>query len=166
MEGEENFDCTLNAKEEADFLAGFIFGFTGHDQKAYLESCYHDTPQFETDICNAVNDFSTKDNQKVIEGVQTILKDLPQLKGFMDACPNAAGDWAAISNWFKFWKGQGEMKVYSTAYKNLVANMGTVKEEASKISADYTSGDFYGAANEAATIAKLALPVQAAEFLQ
>jgi hypothetical protein len=53
----------------ADMLAGFVAGFTGNDHKAYFETCMKDSDAFEMDICNAVNDFRTKDNQKVIEGL-------------------------------------------------------------------------------------------------
>jgi hypothetical protein len=75
-------------------------------------------------------------------------------------------DFDVVANWFKFWKSQGEMKVYQTAYKNIVGNMSTLKADADKISNEYTSGDFYATADTAAEIAKLALPVQAAELLQ
>jgi len=27
-------------------------------------------------------------------------------------CPNDQADFTPSENWFKFWKGQGEMKVY------------------------------------------------------
>ena len=31
----------------ADFVAGFIQGFTEHDDKADLEKCFADSPEFE-----------------------------------------------------------------------------------------------------------------------
>lgn len=31
---------SLNTVEIADFLAGFMAGFTGHDDKAYMETCF------------------------------------------------------------------------------------------------------------------------------
>merc|ERR1711982_262947 len=119
-----------------------------------------DTDAFRADICAAVNDFATKDIQKV-------LADLPQISAAVSKCPaDAQADFAVIANWYKFWRGQGEMKVYQTAYKNIVGNMSTLKADADKISNEYTSGDFYAPADTAAEIAKLALPVQAAELLQ
>merc|ERR1712151_1315133 len=151
--------ATLNSKADADFLAGFIANFTGNDHKDYLETCFKDTDQFRTDICSAVSDFATKDNQQVLEGIVTILHDLPQLHTAMDACPDAAADFAVVANWFKYWKGQGEMKVYSTAYKNIVGNMDHIKEDATKISGDFSSQNFYQAAWDSADIAKTALPV-------
>ena len=65
----ETIDCGLNQIVIADFLAGFIHGFTGNDHKAYFETCLIDTPQFEADMCDAVNKFATKDNQQVIQAV-------------------------------------------------------------------------------------------------
>lgn len=38
------FDCGLDSKKDADFLAGFIYGFTGNDHKEYMEGCFKDTP--------------------------------------------------------------------------------------------------------------------------
>jgi hypothetical protein len=31
---------SLNTVEIADFLAGFMAGFTGHDDKTYMETCF------------------------------------------------------------------------------------------------------------------------------
>jgi len=82
----------------------------------------------------------TKDNQKVLEGVKKILSDLPELNGWMlTGCPNAKADIDAMDNWFKYWKAQGEMKVYSTAYKNVVGNMSTIKDDSSKLETAYDS---------------------------
>ena len=58
-------DClaVMNTTTTADFLAGFVYGFTGNDHKAYLETCFQDDAEFENDICEVAYDFSTKDNQ-------------------------------------------------------------------------------------------------------
>lgn len=159
-------DCGLNQTKIADFMSGFIMGFTGNDHKAYFETCMIDTPQFEADMCTAVNDFATKDNQQVIQGVQLVLSDMPELNGFLAGCPDAAADIAVTADWFKYWKSQGEMKVYSTAYKNVVGQMETIKTDVDALSTDYDAGDYFGTANMAASIAKIALPVPASEFLQ
>ena len=156
----------LNTVEVADFLAGFVHGFTGKDHKDYFETCIKDTDSFEKDICDAVADFATKDNQKVLAGVKKVLKDMPDLKGFLDGCPDAKDDIEVTENWFKYWKGQGEMKVYSTIYKNVVANMSTIKKDADTMEDDFDKKDFYGTADMAASVAKIALPVQSMESLQ
>jgi len=55
-------DFTLNTVETADFLAGFIKGFTGNDHKAEMETCFKDTDAFEMDVCAVVKALETKDN--------------------------------------------------------------------------------------------------------
>ena len=35
-----NDSFSLNTTEIADFIAGFMAGFTGHDDKAYMETCF------------------------------------------------------------------------------------------------------------------------------
>lgn len=57
------------------------------------------------------------------------MSDLPEFNGFMAGCPNAASDWAVVQNWFKYWKAQGEMHVYSIAYRNLMKNAPTLKSD-------------------------------------
>jgi hypothetical protein len=52
----------MSTVEVADFIGGFMEGFTGHNNKADLETCFHDTDAFEQDICTFVADFRTKDN--------------------------------------------------------------------------------------------------------
>ena len=105
-------DCQLTDVKDADFLAGFIAEFTGNDHKAYFETCYHDTAAFKSDICDAVNAFSTKDGQQVLSGVQKILADMPELKTFLATCPDAATDIAVVNNWMHYWRNAGEMAVY------------------------------------------------------
>ena len=39
---------SLNSTEIADFVAGFVAGFTGDDYQTYFESCLQDTADFET----------------------------------------------------------------------------------------------------------------------
>jgi hypothetical protein len=58
---------------------------------------------------------------------------MPAINGFLAGCPNAPvpADVATTENWAKYWKSQGTMNLYSTAYKNLVSNMTTVKADAS-----------------------------------
>ena len=119
-------DCQLSDAKDADFLAGFIAEFTGNDHKAYFETCFKDSDAFKADICTAVNAFATKDGQQVLVGVQTILKDMPELGGYLAACPDAAADITVVANWMKYWKNAGEMAVYQTAYKNVVPNMKTI----------------------------------------
>ena len=153
-------DFTLNNTIIADFLAGFFHGFTGNDDKAAMEACYQGTTSFESDVCEFVADFRTKDNRKVMEGIQKVLGDLPELNSYMDSCPaEVKADKDVVSNWFKYWKGQGEMKVYQTAYKNVVGNFDEIKTTANALAKKYDAKDYYGAADMAATIAKIALPV-------
>ena len=130
-------DCQLNTVEVADFLAGFVYGFTGNNWQSYFETCFKDTPAFETDVCTAVNDFATKENQKVIQGIQLLIGDFPELNQFLAACPNAAADIATTESWAKYWSNQGTMKLYSTAYKNILKNESTVLADVHTLTADY-----------------------------
>ena len=153
-------DFTIDQKSMADYLAGFIHGFTGEDDRADLEANLVDDGKFQTDICTAVNDFRTKDNQKVLEGVKTLLGDLPNLKTDISGCSaKTKTDMGVVGNWFNYWKAQGEMKVYSTAYKNVVGNMAQIKTLAGQIETKYDAGDYYGVADIASSIAKIALPL-------
>ena len=153
-------DFTLSTKIIADYLSGFMHGFTGHDNKAEMEACFADTDAFETDVCEFVADFRTKDNRKVMEGLQKVLGDLPEIKSYMSSCPaDVQADQQVVGDWFTYWKGQGEMKVYQTAYKNVVGNFSEIKKIANGMSDLYDAGDYFGVADSASTIAKIALPV-------
>ena len=99
----EDIECDLNTTEVADFLAGFVYGFTGNNWQSYFETCFKDTPAFEADVCTAVNDFATKENQKIIQGLAIIKNDFSELNQFLAACPNAAADIATTENWATYW---------------------------------------------------------------
>ena len=73
-------DCgsfKLTTVEIADFAAGFVAGFTDHNDKADFESCYHESATFDKDICTLVTDFESKDTKEIIAGVKLIMKDAP-----------------------------------------------------------------------------------------
>jgi hypothetical protein len=53
------------------------------------------------------------------------------------------------------------MKVYGTAYKNVVANMPKIKEDASKLEVDYDAANYYNVGADVSGIAVIALPVPA-----
>jgi len=170
--GESNNTCGLTQTMIADILAGFVDGFTGHDDKADLETCLTVTDAFEQDMCNVADAFATKDNQRILAAIQTIMGDLSTINQMLAGCPNDQADFVPAENWFKYWKGQGEMKVYSTAYKNLSQNFAQISAQASALTDAYNSGDYFSVGKDAATIAVEALPIaafeeeQAAEFLQ
>ena len=85
---------------------------------------------------------------------------MPELNSYMDGCSSSVkSDWGVVGDWFKYWKGQGEMKVYSTAYRNVIGNMPTIKKDADVMETDFDSGDFFGTADMASSVAKIALPV-------
>jgi len=155
----DTFDCGLSTSTTAYLISGFMKSFTGWNNFNYLQQCFKDTPQFEKDMCDAANAFATKDNQQVLAGLQKVMADLPQFNTYMAACPEAQADFAVVANWWKYWKGQGELKVYQEAYKNLMTSMPTIKSDAATLSADWGAGDFIGAGFEAGEIAKTALPL-------
>ena len=158
-------DFTLNTTIIADYLAGFMNGFTGHDDKAAMEACFMDNDSFETDVCEFVADFRTKDNRKVMEGIQKVLGDLPEIASFMSSCPaDVQADKDVLKGWYQYWRGQGELKVYQTAYKNVIGNFDQIKTISKDISTKYNAKDYYGVAVDASTIAKIALPVQSEEL--
>ena len=81
-------------------------------------------------MCTAVNDIMTKQNQKVIQGINIIKGQMTTLNGFLANCPNASAAITTTEGWAKYWSDQPELKVYSTAYKNLTSNMSTVTADA------------------------------------
>jgi len=163
---EANNTCGLTTPIIADILAGFVMGFTGKDDRVDLEACFKDTDAFEQDMCDVADAFATKDNQKILAGIQTILGDLSTINTMLAGCPADQADFQPAENWFKFWKGQGEMKVYQTAYKNVANNFAEISTQASALSDAYTSGDNFSVGKNASIIALEVLPQQAAEFLQ
>jgi len=94
------------------------------------------------------------------------MTDMPELNSFLAACPNAATDVATVENWAKYWMEQPTKKLYLTGYRNVMANIKTIDADIDIMVDDYNGKNFFGAADEAAQIAELALPVETEELLQ
>ena len=88
----------------------------------------------------------TKDNQKMVQGVQLILQQMPEISIMLGNCPQANADISTVESWGAYWMNQGSLKVYSTAYKNLVANISTVMADVKILEADYDAKNYYGTA--------------------
>ena len=170
LDAYKDYTCSnfnLTTVEIADFLAGFVYGFTGDNYQTYFESCFKDTQAFEADICTIVADFASKDNRKMIEGLGLLKSDFAELNTFLAGCPNAAADIATTESWATYWGNASTMKLYSTAYKNLRNNMSEASDDINAITSDYDAGDYFGTANMAAKLCKLALPMPSeADLLQ
>merc|ERR1712151_46899 len=167
LPGLSTIDCELNDTVEADYLAGFIKSFTGNDHSAYLETCFKPSAKFTADMCTAANAFATKDNQQVLAGIKMVRADLSEFSTSLAGCPDMWADFQVVKNWYYYWEQQGEMKVYQSAYTNVLHNMPAIKASASKIDDDWHANNFVAVGEDAGTIAKLALPVAAAEeYLQ
>merc|ERR1712157_414461 len=130
-------DCELTDAVEADYLAGFIKSFTGNDHSAYLETCFKPSAKFSADMCTAANAFATKDNQQVLAGLKMVKADLPEFATSLGGCPDMWADWEVVKAWYRYWMTQGEMKIYQTAYTNVLHNMPTIKTTAGKIDDDW-----------------------------
>merc|ERR1712087_771169 len=164
--GDIQADCeaSLNTMAVADVLAGFTFGFTGHDDKAYFETCIHDTPQFEKDMCAVSAAFATKDTQKATEAMHTVLADMPFVHSMLAGCPNALADVEYPINWYNYYHQQGMMVVYQQAYKNVSTNFTEIVTWADAMAAQFslaTGPNWFNIGNYAAMIAKTALPQHA-----
>merc|ERR1711933_545689 len=70
-------------------------------------------------------------------------------------------DWEVVKAWYRYWMTQGEMKIYQTAYTNVLHNMPTIKTTAGKIDDDWRAHNYTAVGEDAGAIAKLALPVVA-----
>ena len=57
-------------------------------------------------MCTAVNDIMTKNNQKVIQGINIIKGQMTTLNGFLANCPNASAAIATTEGWAKYWSDQ------------------------------------------------------------
>ena len=157
----------------ADCIAGFTHAFTGHDDKAIAEQCWHDTPEFRADMCDVYANIITKDNQKVLAAIQKFVGDLPETHDFMASCLGQGtfdADYDVLTTWYKYWHEQGMMRVYSSAYRNIVPLMksGELKTHMDAMKASFSSGDYYGAADGFGTVLLIALPMPPSEqlFLQ
>merc|ERR1712241_810685 len=118
-------------------------------------------------MCTAANAFATKDNQQVLAGIKMVRADLSEFSTSLAGCPDMWADFQVVKNWYYYWEQQGEMKVYQSAYQNVIHNMPAIKASASKIDDDRHANNFVAVGEDAGTIAKLALPVAAAEeYLQ
>ena len=160
-------DCgsfKLTTTQIADFAAGFVAGFTNHDDKADFESCYKESSTFDKDICTLVTDFASKDTKKIISGAEFILHNLPQLIGDLSACPdNVQSDIKVTEDWGKSWESKGELRIIHAARKNVKAHMDDIKQEADQMISYYNQNDWFDTAKMAAEIAQIALPVAGKE---
>ena len=71
---------------------------------------------------------------------------MPEISIMLGNCPQANADISTVEYWGGYWLNQGSLKVYSTAYKNLTANISTVMADVKVLKHDYNKKNYYGTA--------------------
>lgn len=93
---EEDEELSLNLKGDAEFVAGFIYGFVGDNHLSEIEACYTGTSPLITDAEAMIDDLSHLHFIKAIEQFEKIVY------GFQvdtAACHNISDDLASIKTW-------------------------------------------------------------------
>ena len=91
MTDQEPYQATLQSAHKyqvADLIAGLIDGFTGHDNKEYIRSCYNTEWLLEAALNEALKDFSSFNIENFIKGGKAIFNQSESILRVVDTCPD------------------------------------------------------------------------------
>ena len=150
----------MDAADVEQFVAGIVFGLIQKDDLTKIQTCLKDASGLETEIEQAVGDFSKGDVTDIISGVELVGQIIQELPADLGDCQGMKDDVARIEAWAAIFSDP--TKLVKTLLTNVIANIGGVTADASAIVSDFKAASYYKSGDDIADLLVLALgPVPA-----
>ena len=85
----------------ADIIAGLLDGFTNHNNKEYIESCYQTDFMLDAMLDEAVKDFSSGNIDNYIKGGKAIFTQAETILRVIDYCPDYQNEMQTFTRWIQ-----------------------------------------------------------------
>ena len=138
-----------------DFIAGFVYNFTGANHLVEVEQCYQGSDNVLEAVEEAFDDIKGGSFIKGLEAIGNVINDFPVA---LKNCEAMKGDLERIEDWAAAFKNPAE--VAKTASKNWLRHHKAIKADIALDESDWTGGNYFAAGSDTAAIVTLLLPVE------
>ena len=140
----KNFGMDVNDVEQ--FVAGLIYGLIQKDDLTKIQTCLKDASGLETEIEQAVADFSKGDITDIMAGVELVGKIIQELPTDLGDCQAMQDDINRIEAWAQIFSDP--TKLVQTLLTNVVAHFSQISADASATVTAFKSADYYHAGDD------------------
>ena len=147
----------MTADQLDQFTAGYVFGFTGHNDLDQIKTCLKNPDQLETDLSQALTDLHGGTIGDLLHGVEEMGHVMWELPSDLSGCSGGTikDDMSEIHKWaLQF---INPVTLMAALTKNLMANFGEIMTTMGEFQDDYTKGNFYNAGKDISTVMSDAL---------
>ena len=143
----------LDVMAVPDWVAGFMFGFTGNNNLAEIEKCYKGGDDITNDITTAFNDIKSGE---FLDGVKAIGDIILKLPDDLANCENMNDDIKSIEAWAEIFKHPVDL--VHTLFYNLWNYGISTKANIVAEEHDWAAGNYFDAGKDASNAFGILLP--------
>jgi len=142
-----------------DFIAGFIYGFTGDNQLERIEGCFEGSTSMYVNIRVGIDDI-TKDGANWIDYTDAAFNfgeaalEIPRA---LASCRRIGGDIAEIEEWAQIFKPENRTKLIAQVTKHMAFHKNEIIADLAEVKADWASANYFDSGKAAADALTLAV---------
>jgi hypothetical protein len=145
----------LDAKAVPDYLAGFVYGFTGDNHLTEFEACYSSSHHLAEETHSALAEIKSGDWFKGINAVRKIVNEFPAT---ISTCKNVDDDLAKIQAWADIFTQPEHL--FKEASKNYLLHRKTIHDDIANEQAHWAAGQYFNAGIDTALALTEILPIE------
>ena len=130
-----------------DFVAGFLYGFTGDNHLTEVEACYAGAKLEASEFEAALAALEAGDMIKAIRDFKKAVNDMTE---DLAPCHAMQDDVAALKAWAEIFKNPTELATH--VLKHWELHKRGIKNDIAQEKLDWAAGDYYGAGSETAAV--------------
>ena len=147
---------TFDAMAIPDFVAGFIYGMTGDNNLAEIETCMESGENIYSEITKAFTDI---ENGDYIQGIMQIGYLITEFPSELSQCQNMDKDINAIEQWATIFTEP--VQLAETVAKNFFLHNAEIVQDISFCEGDWDEGRYFDSGNDFAAMLTAAVgPIQ------
>ena len=140
----------LVAKDVADFIAGFIWGFTGNNHLDEIEECFVGSNQLYINIRQALDELQEGGYVHELEAAIDFGQAALAIPEALSSCRGIRTDLAEIEEWAQIFMPDNRTKLIAVASKNVVLHKKGLTKDLQDAKTDFAARAFFDCGGDVA----------------
>ena len=130
-------------EQDADLLAGVVFGLFQKEQWNELASCATNANLFANDVLEAFHLIALEDAKNVTAGIKELITTFESLEDYLYSCEQTSDDFVALRAWSKIFSDIASLE--STVKYNVTHHLPAITIDIKKAKSDLSKGEYFKA---------------------
>jgi len=135
-----------------DFIAGFIYGFTGDNQLKNIEGCFQGSTSIYVNIRVGIDNLQEEDATwfDYTEAALNFGEAAAEIPAALSSCKGIGSDITEIEEWAEIFAAGNRTKLVATLTKNWAFHRKAIQADLAEVKSDWNSKDYFDSGAAAA----------------